>query len=112
MARRKALTPAAIGGAVVGTLGLAVVAAALFREPARSVDKAAASSSVTPAALSSASASAIPVAQSSASASGASASASVSAAPQKPQAKTVKSSTATPTRRKLLPGGVDEAVPF
>ena len=112
VARRKALTPAAIGGAVVGTLGLAVVAAALFREPARSVDKAAASSSVTPAALSSASASAIPVAQSSASASGASASASVSAAPQKPQAKTVKSSTATPTRRKLLPGGVDEAVPF
>ena len=113
VARRRAITPVVIGGGVLGALGLAVVVAAVLRAPARSVDTAGAGSSLTPTVLSSPAASALPVPPPSASASGAAASPLPSVAPQKSRAGTVKSSApGAPIRRRLLPGGVEQAVPF
>jgi serine/threonine-protein kinase len=114
--RKSALTPVVLGGGLLGALGLAAVVAALLREPTRAADTAASGSSLASTALSlsaSTAPSAVPAPPTSASASGAVASASASAAPQKSRAGTAKSSApgASP-RRKLLPGGVDESVPF
>jgi len=117
-ARKRGLTPLVIGGGVLGALGLAALIAAIFREPARSVDTAAASASVTAAALSSPAAitppePAVPPPSASASGAALSASASASAAAQNVRAGSVKSAAPGPRPpRKLLPGGVEQAVPF
>jgi hypothetical protein len=117
-ARKGGLAPLLIGGGVLGALGAAAMIAAVLGEPAESAASAAGSAGLASSlALSSATVTPPPSAETVAAASAAveslpavsaSAAASGSAASRKPRVGNAKSS----TPRKLLPGGVDQSVPF
>jgi eukaryotic-like serine/threonine-protein kinase len=114
-ARKGGLSPLVVGGGVLGALSVAALLAVALRQPTAPVEAAARSAAIAASVAASSSASvapsasaaAAPVPSSSAEAVSAP-SASVPAPARKPRSGTAKPS----TPRKLLPGGVDEAVPF
>ena len=111
--RRKTVTPLVIGGSIAAALGLSALLAVALRSSAQAVSTTAASSAAQ--ATLSAAVSAVPYAPPATAAPPPSASvastpsASASSAARKPPATSGKPNAG---KRRLLPGGVDEAVPF